>query len=379
MKNCSHIALGLVLSIVLSGCAKREPESEPIRAVRTMTVALGSAGATKEYAAEVRARTETHLSFRVGGKLVRRMVETGQFVKAGQAIAQLDPADLKQSQEVAEAALAAAQANIDLLVGEYRRFKELREQGFISAGELERREAALKAARAQLDQAKAQAAVQRNQASYATLISASAGVITRVDAEPGAVVAAGAPIVRLALDGPRDVVFSVPEDSLPMFRALLGKANAVNVRVWGDVGVHPATLRELAPSADPATRTYLAKADLALVKVQLGQTATVLVDVARVEGIVKLPLSTLVRSGEKSAVWVVDKPSMSVRLVPVILGGADGNEIVVAQGLSPGQEVVIAGVHVLTERQKVRFFDATLPTVTSAASGSAAGAASAPR
>src|SRR5204863_9819347 len=186
------------------------PSPEPVRAVRTLTIVSASAGCSYEYAAEVKARTESRLGFRVGGKIIRRVVNVGDVVKAGQVLAQLDPQDLKLGQDAARAALVAAQANYDQTLADFKRYKDLRDQEFISSAELERRDTALKAARAQLDQAKAQASVQGNQAAYAALVADASGVVTGVDAEPGMVVGAGTPVLRLAHDGPRDVVFSVP-------------------------------------------------------------------------------------------------------------------------------------------------------------------------
>jgi RND family efflux transporter MFP subunit len=227
MRSTLFIALAGVA--VLAACSKTEPAGEPVRAVRTLTVANGAAGGTREYAAEIRARTESKLGFRVGGKITRRTANVGDTVKAGQVLAQLDPQDLKLAQESARAALAAAQTNLELANADYKRYKDLRDQGFISSAELERRDTALKSAQAQFDQARAQAGVQGNQAAYAALVADSNGVITGVDAEPGMVVAAGTSVVRLAQDGPRDVVFSVPEDHVSDLRALARMPGALKV------------------------------------------------------------------------------------------------------------------------------------------------------
>lgn len=347
----------LASALLLAACSKQAPEPEPVRAVRTQTVAISSAGGTKEYAAEVRARTESRLSFRVGGKVVQRPADLGQRVKAGQLLAQLDPEDLRKGQEAGQAAVVAAETNAEQLRNEYLRFKDLREQGFISAWELERRGSALKAAQAQLDQTKAQAQVQRNQAAYAALTATAPGVVTGVDVDVGAVVAAGSPVVRVALDGPRDVVFAVPEDALRAMKLLLGKAGAIKLRIWGGSDTVPATLRELAASADPATRTFLAKADAGRADLQLGQTATVLIEQPRAEGIVLLPLTALFRQQNGTAVWVLDKATMVVRPQPVVVGGAQGNDAVVASGLAAGQQVVTAGVHALAAGQKVKLYE----------------------
>ena len=347
-------------TVVAAGCAKTEPAPEPVRAVRTMTVSSDAAGGVHEYAAEVRARTESRLGFRVGGKIVRRNVDAGSTVKAGQVLAQLDPQDLKLGQDAARAALVAAQANHAQTAADYKRFKELRDQGFISSAELERRDTALKAAQAQLDQARAQASVQGNQAAYAALLADASGVITGVDAEPGMVVGAGAPVVRLAHDGPRDVVFSVPEDKVGLIKALASQPGRFKVRMWGTSGeTLPATVREIAAAADPVTRTFLVKADIgaeASKDVRLGQTATMLVEMPKTIGINKLPLSALKEEQGRTIVWLVDKASMTVKPQPVQLAGADGNDAVVTGGLTPGQVVVTAGVHVLNPGQRVKLY-----------------------
>lgn len=347
--------------VVLAACSKAAPAPEPVRAVRTQTIAADSAGATLEYAAEVRARVESRLGFRVAGKVSRRNVDLGDPVKAGQVLAQIDPQDLRLGQESAQAALSAAQANLVQTRADFQRYQELRSQGFIGAAELERRETALKSAQATLDQAKAQATVQGNQAGYAALVADAPGVITAVEAEPGQVVAAGTPIVRLAHDGPRDVVFSVPEDKQALVRALEGRKGALRVRLWGSDTVLPATVREVAAAADATTRTFLVKADLGRADVRLGQTATVLLDTPRVDGVIKLPLTAVFEHQGQSAVWRLDAQQMTVQLLPVKVAGAEGNLALIAGGIAPGQEIVTAGVHVLTPGQSVKRYGATAP------------------
>jgi membrane fusion protein, multidrug efflux system len=341
---------------------------EPVRAVRIVTLQAGTAGGAHEYAAEVRARTESRLGFRVGGKLIRRAVDPGDAVKKGQVLAQLDPQDLKLGQEAALGAVSAAEVNATLAAADLRRFRDLRDQGFISSAELERREATLKAAQAQLQQARAQAGVQGNQADYSTLRADAAGVITAVEVDIGAVVSAGAPVVRLAWDGPRDVVFSVPEDRVAAARNLLGKAGALQVRVWGsEAEPLRATLREVSAAADPATRTFLVKADVGSAPLRLGQTVSVAVDMPPVPGVIKLPLTAVLEQQGQSVVWLLDKSSMTVKIQPIDVAGADGNEVVVAGGLQPGQVVVTAGVHTLSPGQKVTLYG-TAPGPSAAAS-----------
>lgn len=352
-----HYLLPLLITPVLLACQPAPPAEEPVRAVRTLTVQAGSTALSHEYAAEIRARTESRLGFRVGGKLVKRYANLGDTVKAGQALAQIDGSDLKLGQDAARSALTSAEAQLAFSEAEFKRYKDLREQGFISGLELERREAGLKAARSQAEQARAQAGVQNNQAGYAVLSADASGVVTAIEAEPGAVLAAGTPVLRLAHDGPRDAVFSVPEDRANAMRTLLGKPGALRLRAWGSADTTvPATVREVAGAADPVTRTFLVKADIGATNLRLGQTATVLLDTPVVAGVVKLPLPAVFEQGGKSHVWLVDRTSMTVRAQPVNLAGAEGNLVVVAGGLAAGQAVVTAGVHALTPGQKVRWY-----------------------
>ncbi|WP_296507607.1 efflux RND transporter periplasmic adaptor subunit [Rhodoferax sp.] len=350
------IATPLLLSVVLlAACSKPAPPEEPIRAVKLMTVGAGSMQSSLEFSADVRARVESRLGFRVGGKLVRRAVELGQTVKAGQVIAQLDPQDYKLATEAARAQVAAAQTNRDLAAADYKRYKELRDQNFISGAELERRDTALKAAQAQLEQAQAQLNSQGNQAGYTTLVADVSGVVTAVSAEVGQVVAAGTPVVQIAQAGPRDVVFAVPEDKV----AVIKPGSKVDVRVWASKTTLEGTVREVAASADPVTRTFTVKVALEAKDVlPLGTTVSVVpkaLDRGAVQ-VIKLPTTALLKAGAGSSVWVLDTASMTVKQQAVVVATADGNDAVITQGLTPGMQVVVAGVHVLSPGQKVSVY-----------------------
>jgi multidrug efflux system membrane fusion protein len=267
-------------------------------------------------------------------------------------LAQLDAQDYRLAADAARAQVAAASTNRDLAAADFKRYQALREQNFISGAELERRETTLKAAQAQLEQAQAQLASQGNQAGYTSLVADVSGVITAIEAEPGQVVTAGAPVVRIAQDGPRDVVFSVPEDKV----AALKPGSDVTARLWAGNGNLPGKIREVAASADPVTRTYAVKVSLdAAAQPPLGATVTVTPQALNHAGVqvIKLPTSALRQEGKGTAVWVLDKATMTVKSQPVDVATADGNEAVIAAGLQPGMLVVAAGVHVLSPGQKV--------------------------
>jgi len=306
--------------------------------------------------------------------LVERPAELGQRVTAGQLLARIDAQDYQLAAQAAQAQVSAAQSQRDLAAAEYQRFEALKAQNFISGAELERREASLKAADAALNQAKAQAQAQGNQAGYARLSASHAGVITGVEAEVGQVVSAGQPVVRLAHDGPRDAVFAVSEQTV-----LALKPGQSMQAILASTGQPlKGKVRELAASADPVTRTYAVKLALeASERLPLGATVHVLA--ADLPGsqtaVIKLPTSALRQEGAGTVVWVLDEASMTVNTQAVQVGTVDGNAVVITAGLKPGQKVVSAGVHVLSPGQKVTVYGAA----PMAAPAAPAAAASVPR
>jgi membrane fusion protein, multidrug efflux system len=352
--------IGALLSLsLLAACSKPAPAPEPVRSVKVITAGASGLQGGYEYSGEVRARVESRLGFRVAGKIVKRQAEVGQRVKAGQMLAQLDPQDYKLAVDSARAALAAAATNRDLAAADFKRFQSLKEQNFISGAELERRETTLKAAEAQVSQAQAQLANVGNQVGYANLVADVSGIVTAVDAEVGQVVSAGSPVVRIAQDGPRDVVFNVPEDRL----ASVAVGSSAKARRWSGDAVSgdelAGTIRELAASADPLTRTYQAKLAIKDSNLPLGSTVVVYPS-SQTSGVqaIKLPTSALMQSAQGSSqVWLLDKTAMTVNPVNVIVATADGNEAVIASGVKPGDWVVSAGVHVLSPGLKVKIFN----------------------
>ena len=365
MKNTTLTVFAtVVVAALLAACSKPVVPEEPIRAVKVMTVGLNTFASGYEFAGEVKAKVESRLGFRVGGKIIKRQAELGQRVEAGQVLAQLDPQDYKLGADAARAQLRVAGTNRDLAAADYKRYAELKEQNFISGAELEKRDATFKAAQAQFEQAQSQLAVQGNQATYASLVADVSGIVTAVEAEPGQVVAAGTPVVRIAADGMRDVVFSVPEDKVTSIKpGMLAK-----VRSWAQDAQTASTaakVREVSASADPTTRTYQVKLALdTKTPPPLGATVSVLPEgLGGAQGmpVIKLPTSALRQEGKSSAVWVLEKASMTLKSQVVQVATADGNEAVIASGLLPGMLVVSAGVHVLSAGQKVTIYQDKAP------------------
>lgn len=351
--------------VTMSACSKTEQAPTPVRSVKLIQVGEGSLTGKHEFAAEIRARTESRLGFLVPGRLQQRLVDAGQTVKAGQLLATLDPQDYQANAQAAAAQLQAAHSQRDLALADLRRFQSLREQGFISAAELERHQVAAQSAEAGLKQAQAAASVLGNQAAYTRLVADADGVIVGVEAERGQVLAAGAPVVRLARSGPRDAVFAVPEGELASFK--LGQK--IQVRLWLSNAVpevFDAQVREIGASADPLTRTYTLKAGLNRADVPLGATATVQwsssATAAEAKATIRLPMTAVWQQGSNSAVWVFDPKNSTVRARTVTMSGVDGNMASISAGLRSGEEVVVVGTHVLTEGQVVtRFQGADLP------------------
>ena len=353
------LGMALSASVLVLGCSKPAAVEEPVRAVKTITVGADDFAVQSEYTGEIRAQLESRLAFRVGGKMVARQAELGQQVKAGQVLARLDPQDYQLAVDAARAQTAAAKTNRDLAAAELERYKDLRKQNFISSAEMDKREATLSSSQSQFEQAQSQLNAQLNQAGYALLKADVAGVLTAVEAEAGQVVTPGMTVFKIAADGARDVVFSVPDARLGAMRVGL----PVKVLVWPINTPLEAKVREVAASADPTTRTYQVKASLNAGQKPpaLGATVTVtvaglLADQARRLPVIKLPIAALRKEGQGISVWVLEPASMTVRAQDVQVATADGNLAVITAGLAPGMQVVTAGVHVLTPGQKVRLY-----------------------
>ena len=351
----------LALGAALAGCSRPEPPPEPLRAVKLLTVGASEVQAQRLFAADVRARVESRLGFRVAGKLVQRHVELGQAVRAGQLLAQLDARDYRLAVQAAQAQVAAATTQRDLAQADYERFAQLKAQNFISGAELDRRRASLQAAQAQLTQALAQASSQGNQENYTQLRADADGVVTAIEAEPGQVLEPGQTVLRLAQDGARDAVFAVPEDLVSQLRV----GQEVAVRPWGGgaegAAKLRATVRDIAASADPVTRTFTVKAALSGSPLPpLGATLTVYPSAFAPRGVqaLRLPTSALWAQGQQTAVWVFDAASSTVRAQVIEVAQVDGNEVLVRAGLQAGAQVVATGVHVLAPGQKVSIYQA---------------------
>ncbi len=341
---------GLAAALLLAACSKPAEKAPEARPVRAIVVQASNVDVNAEFAGEVRARVESRLGFRVGGKITSRKVDPGTLVRRGQVLMQLDPQDLRLSQEQSRASLRAAETARDLAKAELKRYQELRVKNFVSQAVLDGKLSAWHATQANVDAAQAAFFGQSNQASYSTLVADVDGVVTAVDAEVGQVVAPGTPVVRVAKAGDKEIVIGLPEDRVDKLR----QVQDVTVRLWArpDLAI-PGKVREVSPMADPATRTYAVKVSIADVagEVKLGMTALVQFSSTTPTAQIRVPLTALHHDNGRTSVWVVEQGA--VRKVAVTLKDAAGNDVLV-DGLKAGQTVVTAGVNLLTIGQKVK-------------------------
>lgn len=347
-------ALALTGGLALSGCSGDAKPAETPRPVLVTHPGGGAEAALTAYAGEIRAREESPLSFRVGGKLVRREVDVGAHVRGGDLLAVLDPGDLAAQVRAAQAQLAAAEAELARARADQARFARLAEQQLVSRSSLDAQNAAATAAQGQVNAARANLEVARNQAAYTQLRAPHDGMIASRAAEAGQVVAAGQTVFTVAADGGREVAIALPESRIREFRV----GQPVQVELWSAPDRRlPGTLREIAPAADPQARTYAARVSLAADAAQavdLGQSARVYVQDNGLRAALTVPLSAIQRGpNDATAVWVIDPTTAKLRLAPVRLGALGETTAPLLSGLEPGDWIVAAGGHLLREGQVV--------------------------
>jgi multidrug efflux system membrane fusion protein len=357
-------------ALLLSACGNGDAEAPPARPVLVQQP-LAGAGAVQAFAGEVRARHEAQLAFRVGGKVAKRLVDVGDKVTAGQALAELDPQDLRLAREGAAAQLQAAEADARLAAAEFERFKVMFERQLVSRSLFEARRSTFEAARSRAEQAKAQLDAAGNQATYGVLRAPQAGVIALRQIEAGQVVAAGQPAFGLAVEGEREIAIALPEADVSRFKV----GDSVLVEVWAAPGERiPGTLREISPAADAQARTYAARVSLALpdgVSVGLGQSARVYARNSEVAALA-VPLSALTEIAGKPTVWVLGDDRRSARPVVVETGPFNETDVPVLSGLKAKDWVVISGVHLMRADQPVLPVDRDNRPITAARVSAAA-------
>lgn len=355
-KNKALAVSLLFPALALAGCnAESAPEAKLDRPVLVSQVHYRLQNPDRSFVGTVQPRIESNLGFRVGGKVSKRLVEVGAIVEPGQPLATLDEVDLKLQLDQADAELNAATGVQAQAAAADRRARELRQKGWSTDAQLEQSKAGADEAQARLNRAQRAVELARNALSYATLTADARGVVTDTQIEPGQVVASGQTAIRVAQLNEKDVVVAIPETLVARARG-----GTAQVTLWSAPDTkYAAQLRELAPSADPATRTYLAKFKLldANAHAQFGMTATLTLSDGNADRVAVLPLSALFSQGEGASLYVVDKTG-ALSLRPIKVKGYDGNSVLVASGVEDGENVVTLGVQKLDPAQRVRVVSA---------------------
>lgn len=345
-----------LLTLGLSAlCACHAPASSDARTdpplVRSTVVQRNPSSRTRSFTGTVSARVQSDLGFRVPGKVLARLVSSGQQVHRGQPLMRLDDADLKLALHSQEEAVVAAAAGARQATDDEARDQKLAAAGAEPVTTYDRVRASAEAARAQLKAAEAQANVARNATGYALLAADAEGVIVETLAEPGQVVGAGQTVVRLAQHGPREAVVQLPETLRPSLgssaqAALYGRADVVT----------PTHLRELSSAADPTTRTFQAKYVLEgpLADAPLGTTVTVVVAEDDAPLDLQVPIGAVFDAGSGSGVWIILDSPTRVTWRPIKVSRIDDDTASVREGLMQGERVISLGAHLLHEGQQVR-------------------------
>jgi RND family efflux transporter MFP subunit len=338
--------------IALTGCNEKVAEkTAPTRPVLVTTVHYESESPARSFVGTIKPRIETDMGFRVPGKVAKRLVEVGQTVDVGEPLATLDEIDLKLQAEQAVAEFTAATGVLAQAAAAEQRSKDLRVKGWTTDAQLDQAKAAADEARARLNRAERSVELTKNSLSYATLVADTRGVVTATLIDPGQVVASGQTAIRVARFAEKEAVVAIPE-------TLVGRAKdgVATVTLWSEPDKkYAAKLREVAPSADPATRTYLAKFSLpdAGETVSLGMTATLTLADPATTRVARLPLSALFDQGGNPSLYIVD-PQGELTLKPVAVKSYETNDVVISGGVDEGVEVVVLGVQKLDPAQKVR-------------------------
>ncbi|MFC3162089.1 efflux RND transporter periplasmic adaptor subunit [Ciceribacter thiooxidans] len=348
------IGLSLMATAALaSGCSEQESKAESVvRPVKVIEVAASEKGRRLEYSGAVKARYAINLAFRVNGKITERPVDIGDRVRPGDILARLDAADYELAVTRAEADLRSATKQ----VGTLRLFKERAEtlyaKNAASKSELDQRTLAYDQALSTEQSAISALEQAKNQVAYTKLHADMAGIVTAVNGEPGQVVGSGTPVVTIAMDGEKEVQVAVPETDIANFAA----GAAVKVRFWSQQGtVLDGTVREVAGSADPRSRTFSVRVRIPDdQRVLLGMTATVEARVGGGPAGFDIPLSALAERDGGPVVWLVDRDAGTVRPRSVRLGEFSDDGVMVNEGLSPGDMVVSAGTQFMSDGLKVK-------------------------
>jgi RND family efflux transporter MFP subunit len=345
------VLVGL-LPVASAACSHTTSSTDPRTQTALVRVATvePSVHADRSFTGVVAARVQSDLGFRVPGKILERLVDTGQSVKRGQPLMRIDPTDLRLATRAHEEAVAAATARARQTADDEARYRDLVSTGAVSASAYDRVKAAAESARAELSGAKAQADVASNETGYAVLLADADGVVVETLAEPGQVVSAGQAVVRVARAGRREAVIQLPET----LRPAIGSAG--RARLYGSGLAGPAKLRQLSDAANPHTRTFEARYVLegSLADAPLGSTISIHISNGLSAPALQVPIGAIFDAGKGPGVWLVEGETPRVTWRAVQVAGLGDEAASVVGNLEAGARVVALGAHLLHEGERVR-------------------------
>ncbi|MDD3325829.1 MAG: efflux RND transporter periplasmic adaptor subunit [Zoogloea sp.] len=351
-RNIPFLAVLGLLPIALAACGEASSSSDPrswAPLVRVGVVAAADQG-ERSFTGVVAARVQSDLGFRVSGKILERLVDTGQAVKRGQPLMRIDPTDLRLATRAHDEAVAAATARARQTADDEARYRDLVAAGAVAASTYDKIKAAAESARAELNAAQAQAEVARNETGYTLLLADADGVVVETLAEPGQVVGAGQVVVRVAHAGRREAVINLPETLRPAV------GSAARAALYGSGLTGAAKLRQLSDAANPQTRTFEARYVLEgrLADAPLGSTISIRLPSDRATPVLQVPLGAINDPGKGPGVWLVGGPEPRVSWRAVQLAGLGSETAAVVSGLAAGDRIVVLGAQLLHEGDLVR-------------------------
>jgi RND family efflux transporter MFP subunit len=361
MPECIHatariaysVAAALTLSLLLSSCSPQTEASAPQpRPVRTATVEKREAGVPITLTGRIEADDEVALAFRISGRVLENDRKLGDRVEAGQIVARLESQNERNALRAAQANLVSAQGQLTQARNHFERQDTLLEQGWTTRANHDQATQALQTATSQVDAAEAQLKTAYDQVSFTELRADAPGVVTAVGPGAGEVVQAGQMILRIARKDGRDAVFDVPAQ---MIRSMPSDPRIV-VSLTDDPKITTTgRVREVAPQADPVTRTFAVKVGLndPPEAMRLGATVTGRAEVDT-GPVINIPASALTKINNQPAVWIVDPAKKTVSLRNIEVLRYDPTRVAVSGGLTTGDVVVTAGVQALHPGQQVR-------------------------
>jgi RND family efflux transporter MFP subunit len=344
-------AMSVAIGLGITGCKSFASATDPRTETKLVEIATVAPAVPSErgFTGIVRARVESDLTFRVPGKIIERLVDTGQKVRRGEPLMRIDHTDYAHAIAVQVGNVAAARARLTQAAADAERYRQLVSSGAVSRSAFDQAKAAADSARALLRSATAALKMAQDEGHYSTLLADADGTVIETLSEPGQYVAAGQVVLKLAHAGPREASIDLPETVRP---AIGSTAEAIP---YDGTALVPVRLRQLSDAADPLTRTFEARYVLegSAAQASLGATVTVYLS-SRPSADMSVPLGSIDDEGKGPGVWIYDPAASSVSFRPVHVVQLAGETAVVSSGVHIGEPIVALGGHFLYQGEHVR-------------------------